>query len=376
MNILKRELPFWIALCTAIGIYGTGFSIEHSQYPALLGLALFVIILFCIFRVSLHADRLAEMLGEPYGTLILTTAATLIEVAVMVAAVTHGENNPTFIRDTIASTLFIILGGMMGLAILIGGIYHIEQSINTNGANMYLGLLIPLALLTLVLPNFTTSTIGPTLAAKQEIFIGCISLALYGIFLFAQTKRYRNYFDDPFPFGANVSQAKAGGHSEVQALTAHETHTRRDVLIATLWLICSLVVVVLLIEKLAIVVDYGYEKLGFPEALIGTTVAVLVLAPEWLACIQAAKNNHLQRALNVALGSGLATLSLSVPAMLFWVALNGIHIELGLHPREIVLLLACLWVAHVNLSTGRTNIMQGAVLFVLFVSAVFLVFNP
>ena len=116
--------------------------------------------------------------------------------------------------------------------------------------------------------------------------------------------------------------------------------------------------------------------MGLPQSLNGITVAILVLAPEWLAAIRAARTNHLQRSMNIALGSGLATLSLSVPVMLFWVAFNGYQIELGLHPREIVMLLASLWVAHVALTTGKSNIMQGAMLFILFISSIFLIFNP
>lgn len=375
MKILKKEAAFFIALVTAMYLYLIGPSVELMGYQLVVAAALFGIILACIFRVAHFADHLAEMLGEPYGTLLLTISATLIEVAVMITALTHGDGNPTFVRDTIAATLFIVLGGMMGLSMIIGGSYHLDQSINTNGAHMYLGLLIPLALLTLVLPNFTTSSVGPTLAWDQEVFIGVISLALYGVFIFAQTKRYRNFFDDPYPFGASRGATSDAAHTSVNHHEGTELEWKK-IIHSVFWLVLTLIVVILLIEKLAILISIGYARLGFPKTLNGTTVAILVLAPEWLAALYAAKANHLQRSLNIALGSGLATLSLSVPVMLFWVAYNDLHIELGLHPREIVMLLASLWVAHVSISTGKSNIMQGSILFILFLSSIFLIFNP
>jgi len=376
VNILEKEIAFFIALGTTVFLYLAAPPLELMSYQLVVAACLFFIILACIFRVAHFADHLAEMLGEPYGTLLLTISATLIEVAVMITALTHGDGNPTFVRDTITATLFIVLGGMMGLSMIIGGTYHLDQSLNTNGAHMYLGLLIPLALLTLVLPNFTTTTIGPTLAFSQEVFIGIIALALYAVFIFAQTKRYRNFFDDPYPFGASRSARQE--ESETY-LVQHEEVKFLDwpkVLKSFFWLSACLVVVILLIEKLAILINIGYAKMGFPETLNGTTVAILVLAPEWIASLNAAKSNHLQRSLNIALGSGLATLSLSVPVMLFWVAYHHHQIVLGLHPREIVMLLASLWVAHVAISTGKSNIMQGAILFILFVSSIFLIFNP
>mgnify|MGYP006268906169 FL=1 len=374
MILFKKYGGFLLSLLAFAYLYISSIGISEPSQLLIIFPILFAIILAGIFRVAHFADHLAEIMGEPYGTLLLTISATLIEVTVMITALTHSEGNPTFIRDTITATLFIVLGGMMGLSMIVGSFRELDQNINTNGASMYLGLLIPLALLTLVLPNFTTSTIGPTLAISQEVFIGVISLALYGIFLFSQTKRYRNYFDDPFPFGASAKdKPSTANHS---SSNHGQNKGFREILHSTFWLIANLIVVVLLIEKLAILIEVGYAKMGFPPALNGTTVAILVLAPEWLASLHAARSNHLQRSINIALGSGLATLSLSVPVMLFWVAYHQYHIELGLHSREIVMLLASLWVAHVSLATGKSNIMQGAILFILFLSSIFLIFNP
>lgn len=374
MSPQKAYIPFFLALLAVLYFYVLGPNIEDMPYLIAIFGVLFTIILVGVFRIAYFADHLAEVLGEPYGTLILTISATLIEVAVMITALTHADGNSTFVRDTITATLFIVLGGMMGLSMIIGGIYHLDQDINTKGASMYLALLIPLALLTLALPNYTTSTIGPSLAISQEVFIGIIALALYAVFIYAQTKRHRNYFDDPFPFGASaITQSE---HNPINIEPRNKENVWKEIRGSVFWLLAYLIVVVLLIEKLAILIGIGFSELGFPRALNGTTVAILVLAPEWLASLHAAKANHIQRSLNIALGSGLATLSLSVPVMLLWVAYHHHHIVLGLHPRELTMLLASLWVAHVCLSTGKSNIMEGSILFILFLSSIFLIFNP
>lgn len=184
MILFKKYGVFLLSLLALVYLYIFDVAINEPSQLLIIFPVLFGIILAGIFRVAHFADHLAEIMGEPYGTLLLTISATLIEVTVMITALTHSEGSLTFIRDTITATLFIVLGGMMGLSMIVGSFRELEQHINTNGASMYLGLLIPLALLTLVLPNFTTSTIGPTLALSQEVFIGVISLALYGIFLF------------------------------------------------------------------------------------------------------------------------------------------------------------------------------------------------
>lgn len=368
---ILREWPLVIGLGTLIGILLLPMSIEDIPRTGLVALVMILITLACVFRVTYHADELAELLGEPYGTLILTLSATIIEVAIMVTVLSGGEGHSTFVRDTIAATVMITVGFMLGIAMFIGAFVHRQQSVNTEGALTYLGLIIPLAILVLILPNYTDSTIGPTLAIAQEVFIAVIALFLYGIFLFIQTRRHRKLFRDrsapePLTFDTELEPTVPEGQKPPPFLRLKHL----------LWLLGSLLLVVLLAEETAIVVYNRLEERQLPDQLGGLVVAMLVLAPECVASINAAYRNRLQRAVNIALGSGLATLSLSVPTILLIVSFLGHTIDLGLPPREMIMLLSILWVANLALATKRTNLMQGTVLLILFVTYGFLIVVP
>ncbi len=354
-----------------IGVWNSPIPIQDIPHTGLVALVLFAITLTCVFRVTYHADELAELLGEPYGTLILTLSATIIEVAIMVTVLGHAGGNPTFVRDTIAATVMITVGFMLGIAMFIGAFVHRQQTVNTEGAMTYMGLIVPLAILALILPNFTDTTIGPTLAIAQEIFIAVVALFLYGIFLFIQTRRHRQLFSDesaPEPLTFDAKLEPTVPHGEKAPPWTRLKHFA--------WLLASLLLVVLLAEEMAILMDDLLEEHSLPEQLGGLVVATLVLAPECLASANAAYRNRLQRAVNIALGSGLATLSLSVPAILIIVSSLGHTIELGLPPREMIMLLSTLWVANIALATRRTNLMQGTVLLVLFLTYGFLIIVP
>ncbi len=375
MALIRRsvlsEWPLLLGLATMMGIWQLSIPIQDIPRTGLVAFGLFLITLTCVFRVTHHADELAELMGEPYGTLILTLSATIIEVAIMVTVLSHGEGNPTFVRDTIAGTVMITVGLMLGMAMFIGAFVHRQQSVNTEGAMTYLGLIIPLAVLVLILPNFTDSTIGPTLAIAQEVFIAVIALLLYGIFLFIQTRRHRKLFRDrsapePLTFDA--------GHKHTPHLVYPPPPFAKSKHFA--WLLTNLFIVVLLAEEMAVVVDDLLEERHLPEQLGGLIVAMLVLSPECLASIKAAYRNRLQRAVNIALGSGLATLSLSVPAILLIVSSMGHTIELGLPAREMIMIVSTLWVANIALATEKTNLMQGTVLLVLFLTFGFLIVVP
>ena len=368
---LWREWPLLVGLLTLFAISQSPVPIETISRTGIVALGLFFVSLGCVFRVTYHADELAEMLGEPYGTLILTISATIIEVAIMVTVLGHGEGNETFVRDTIAATVMITVGFMLGMAMLIGAFVHKQQEANTEGALTYLGLIIPLAILVLIMPNFTDSTVGPTLALAQEIFVAVVALLLYAIFLFIQTRRHRKMFLDrsapePMTFDAKIEPTiPVGEKSPPYYRLKHLA-----------WLLGSLLLVVLLAEEMAVVVDSRLEARDLPDQLGGLIVAMLVLAPECLASINAAYRNRLQRAINIALGSGLATLSLSVPTILIIVSSLGHTIELGLPAREMIMLISTLWVANIALATHRTNLMHGAVLLVLFLTYGFLIVVP
>ncbi len=371
LKTLRAEWPLCLGLATLLGIWKSPIPIQDIPHAGLVALVLFAITLSCVFRVTYHADELAELLGEPYGTLILTLSATIIEVAIMLTVLSHAGGNPTFVRDTIAATVMITVGFMLGIAMFIGAFVHRQQSVNTEGALTYLGLIIPLSILVLILPNFTDSTIGPTLGIAQEVFVAVVALLLYGIFLFIQTRRHRTLFHDssapePLTFDADLEPTIPRGQKPPPYLRLRHL----------LWLLASLLLVVLLAEEMAVVVDDLLEERQLPEQLGGLIVAMLVLAPECIASINAAYRNRIQRAVNIALGSGLATLSLSVPAILIIVSSIGHTVDLGLPPREMIMLVSTLWVANIALATKRTNLMQGSVLLVLFLTYTFLIVVP
>jgi Ca2+:H+ antiporter len=334
---------------------------------------LFATMLWCAFGVVRHADCLAEMLGEPYGTLILTLAVIAIEVSLISAIMVLGENEPTLARDTMFAVLMIILNAMVGLALLLGGLRHREQHYNLQGAKAFLATLVPLAVLTLVLPDFTTSSALPEFTRAQAIFFTALTVILYGVFLVIQTVRHRNQFVQP-----GIRDEPAHGDPLAHDESAHE-HGRHEILSVpyhALLLVLTMLPVVLLSKKLAAFVDYGTETVGAPVALGGLIVAILVLAPEGLGALRAALANRLQRSVNILLGSALATISLTVPAVLVIGLVTGRRVELGLDPVEMLLLLLTLAVSTLTFTGGRTSILQGAIHLVLFFAFLVLIFNP
>jgi Ca2+:H+ antiporter len=331
---------------------------------------LFAVMLWCAFGVVRHADCLAEMLGEPYGTLILTLSVIAIEVSLISAIMVLGENQPTLARDTMFAVLMIILNAMVGLALLLGGLRYREQHYNLQGAKAFLAVLVPLAVLTLVLPGFTTSTGRSAFTPSQAIFFGALTVVLYGVFLLIQTVRHRNQFLEPAieadargPLAADDT-AHEHGHHEIHSVPYH-----------AVLLLLTMLPVVLLSKKLAAFVDYGIETMRAPDALGGLIVAVLVLAPEGLGALRAALANQLQRSVNILLGSALATISLTVPAVLMISLVIDRSVELGLGQVEMILLLLTLAVSTLTFTGGRTNILQGAIHLVLFLAFVGLIFE-
>jgi Ca2+:H+ antiporter len=310
-----------------------------------------------------HADCLAIRLGEPYGTLILTLSAISIEVVMIASLMLHGQNNPTFARDAMFGVIMIMLNGMVGIALLLGGLRFREQIYNLQGANAYLVVIIPLAALGMALPNFTTSTQGPTLSSYQATFLLALTVGLYGIFLVVQTIRHQGYFADPEP-----------------AKPCRDGATADPVIRSTLWhsllLVSYLLPVMLLSEKLAQPIDYAIEELGEPTALGGFLVAILVLAPEALGGIRAALDNRLQRSVNIFLGSVLSTIGLTIPAVLAIGLLTGKSVILGLPSAEVTLLFVTFLVSMTTFSGNRTNVLQGAVHILLFLVYFMLIFRP
>lgn len=360
IRFIRNEWMLWLSLLTSlIFLLGSNTLLALLSNPFLLGILfiwLFSVILGAALSVVHHADHLAARLGEPYGTLILTLAVTSIEVMSISAVMMHG-NNPAMARDTLFSVLMIILNGMVGLSLLIGAWKHREQYYNLQGANTYLCLIVPLTVLSLILPDYTQTTPGPTLSDTQETFLAVMSINLYGIFLALQTGRHRGYFS------CNDEEEQhhlSGSHS----LTYH-----------ALLLAAYMAPVVFLAEQLGKPLDYLIDTLHAPEKFGGIIIALLVATPEAIGAIRAAAGNKLQRSVNIFLGSVLSTIGLTIPAMLMISHITGRNIILGLQNTDIVMLLLTLAVSVITFSSGRTNVLQGLIHLILFAAYLLLIFQ-
>lgn len=374
-DFFLQESAFLFGTFTTVLFYLFSDVLLAGLAPDLKTVALFLWIfatmLWCSFGVVRHADFLAEQLGEPYGTLILTLSVISIEVSLIASIMLSGANEPTLARDTMFAVLMIVLNGMVGITLLIGGLKHREQHYNLQGAKAFLAVLVTLSVLTLVLPKVTVSTPLPTFTPYQEVFFATITILLYGVFLGIQTVRHKGLFLQPgeraqTPHRAAESEAgKRVDHLEVRSVLYH-----------AVLLLLTMLPVVLLSKKLALFVDFGIEGMGAPVALGGLIIAILVLTPEGIGALHAARANQLQRSVNILLGSALATIGLTVPAVLTISLVIDRYVELGLNDVETLLLLLTLAVSALTFTGGRTNILQGALHLVLFFAYVFLIFNP
>jgi Ca2+:H+ antiporter len=363
-NRLSSELPLLLCAVTTItfAVGGEPLLGAAMSPPALAftSMWIFGLILVASTRVVRHAEHLADRLGEPYGTLILTLSVTAIEIASISAVMLHGENNPTLVRDTLFAVIMIILNGMVGISILAGGWIHREQHYNLQGANAYLSVIVPITVLSLILPDFTRTTPGPTLSTYQQAFLVVVSIGLYAAFLAIQTGRHHHYFGEGKQ--AEVTQKPSRSGTPFPILSA-------------VLLLAYLVPIIYLAELLAHPIDYLIETLQLPTAVGGVIIAVLVATPEALGAVRAAINNQLQRSMNIFLGSVLSTIGLTIPAMLIIGSVTGRHFMLGLEHTDIVMLLLTLFSSGVTFASGRTNVLQGAVHLVLFVAYILLIFQ-
>ena len=307
---LYREWPLLMNMTTTALFLGFGpgwlADLSNSLWFAFILMWLFTVILFSAFAVVRHAENLADRLGEPLGTLILTLAVTGIEVMMIAAVMYAGHGNSALARDAMFAVVMIVLNGMVGLSLLLGGLRYHEQTYSLQGANAFLAVIVPLAALGLVLPNYTVSSPGPTFSTPQATFLIVMSLGLYGVFLAIQNLRHRDYFVAPRP-AKTVDGQSAEGHAD---------HRARSVAYHLPLLLAYLLPLVFLSKQLAVPINYGIRVLDAPPALGGFLVAVLILAPESLGAARAALTNQLQRSVNILLGSVLATITLTIPAVL------------------------------------------------------------
>ena len=356
------QMPLWTigapALAVAIlaaamfGLLGGGFLVGLAA----LGLA------GSVFAAVHHAEVVAHRVGEPLGTLVLALAVTLIEVALIVSVMTAGgEEAAGLARDTVFAAVMIILNGIIGLCLLVGGLMHREQSFSLDGASAALAALATIVILTLVFPNYTVTTPGPYYSPSQLALIAIVTLVVYGAFIFTQTVGHRQYFLADADESPTPPAARPGNR-----ITA----------LSSMLLVICLVAVVLLAKKLAPSLEAAVSRMGAPDALVGVIIAGIVLLPEGLAAVRAALANHLQTSLNLALGSALASIGLTIPAVSFVSLYGNFHLRLGLDGKSSLLLMLSLFVAVLVLRTGRTIILHGVILLTLFVVYLFTTIVP
>ena len=366
-GVIRAELALGFGVATAaIFLWAGSALIEIIGHPVALivvFLWLFAAILWSAVSVVRHAECLAVKWGEPYGTLVLTLSAIAIEVVMISAAMLHGQNNPALGRDAIFAVVMIALNGFVGLVLLLGGLRHGEQYYNLEGVNSYLNVIMTLAVLGLVLPNFTTTTGGPTFSTGQQIFLVVVSLFLYAIFLLIQTMRHRGYFME--------SERAVVAPDSVD----HPLHAQSTAFHAPM-LVLYLIVVILLAEKFAVPLDNSIEKFGMPQEFGGAIIAALVLAPEGVGAIRADLRNQLQRSINILFGSVLATIGLTIPAVLTISLVTKRPVTLGVQGGDLPLLLLTLAVSVVTFTSRKTNILQGCVHLLLFAVFLLLIFSP
>ena len=325
---------------------------------------LLLVVLFSAFAVVRHAESLAARLGEPLGTLILTLAVTGIEVAIIVATMSTGTGSPTLARDAMFAVVMIVLNGLVGLTLLIGGLKYHEQDYNLQGASTFLAVILPLAVIGLVLPSFTRSAPDQAFSPIQAGVWALVSVALYGVFLGIQNVRHRAYFRSA---EATDASAAVPARALARAPAAIAYHT--------ILLVIYMVLLILLSTQIAVPIDFTIRVFGAPVALAGFLVAVLVLSPEAFAAIRAAFANDLQRSVNILLGSALATIGLTIPAVLTFGLIADRNIILGLDPVDMTMLALTLLQSTMTFSSTRTNVLLGAVHLLLFSVYLLLMFQ-
>ena len=316
------------------------------------------VVLWCAFSVIVAADHLAEMLGEPFGTLILTFSIVAIEV-MLISTVMLGGGAPTIGRDTMFAVMMIVLNGVIGLSLVIGGLKHHTQDYSLPGASAYLSVIIPLVTIALILPSVTTSTDAQTLSTTQAILFAAATIALYVIFILIQTGRHRDLF--------------VHGPSEEHDVPPA---TPREIGKWVALLVAGALPIVLLSKNLDKVVDAEIDAIGAPGALTGVLIAMIVFTPEGISALKAASRNQLQRTVNLCLGACLSTLGLTLPAVLTIGLITGEQVILGLDPTGIVLVVLTLLLSIVTFSGPRTTVLEGAVHLLVFFVYIVLVFSP
>ncbi|KQM67106.1 ionic transporter y4hA [Sphingomonas sp. Leaf16] len=358
----RTALPWWSLIVPLLGVVAILLNLAKASGVGA-GLAAAVMI-GCVIAAVHHAEVVAHKVGEPFGTLVLAVAVTVIEVSLIVSLMLSGSGDvATLARDTVFAAIMIILNFIVGICLLVGGIRHHEQRFVLRGVSAALSVLAAMAVLSLVLPNYTSTVAGPTLSSSQLTFVAIISVILYATFVMVQTVRHRDYFlpavDGSLPKDAHAEPPSAG----------------------TAWiafgvLLVALVGVVLLAKDLSPSIEAAVRGAGLPLAVVGILIAGLVLAPESLAAVKAARKDRLQTSLNLAMGSALATIGLTIPSVAIVSLVMEWPLSLGIDAKSMVLFALSMLVSTLTLGNGRTTVLSGIVHLTIFAAYLFITVVP
>jgi Ca2+:H+ antiporter len=351
----SKGLTFGVPIMAWV-LFGLHFSIHHPLFSLLL----FVALVLSVLQAVHHAEIIAQAIGEPFGTLVLALAVTCIEASLIISLmIAGGPDAAALARDTVFAAVMIILTGMLGLSIFIGSLRFSEQNFIQEGANATITTLVAISVLTLILPNFTTSVPGPYYSDAQLIFVAIITLALYASFLFVQNFKHKEYFVE-----------------EKEPTSLPVDVTKKDFYTSLVLLVICLAAVVLLAKSLAPDLDLFVEKIGAPHSLAGVIIAMIVLMPEALSAFSASRKNQLQKSLNLSLGSALASICLTLPVVSGYALITKTPLVLGIDNASSVLFLLSLFVVVLSLKTGKTSILSGIILLLIFLVYLFITIFP
>jgi Ca2+:H+ antiporter len=355
---MTRHLPVWTVAAPVVAL-GIDLTV-HGRPGLLAATALVLALVAAVLAAVHHAEVLALRIGEPFGAILLALSVTVIELGLIVSIMLGDDPEPTLMRDTIHATVVLVLHGIAALCIVVGALRHREQEFRIEGAHAYLMVLLPMVAITLVLPNYTTSAPGPYYTTAQLAFVSAACLLLWLAFTFVQTVRHREYFV-PQDAVATAHAARPGGRIALASLAL---------------LLVALAAVVLLAKGVSPFIQNAVDVAGAPTALVGVIVAAIVLLPEGMTALRAARDNQLQTSINLALGSGVASIGLTVPTVSLIAWWTGSPLALGVTPGGAVLLALSFMMALITYGTGRASLLSGMVHLILLATWLFLVVVP
>ncbi|WP_300617709.1 ionic transporter y4hA [Dokdonella sp.] len=358
-----KHNPLWTMAVPPAGLAILGLYWSVPGFPGIVILLVLGLVGSVIASVH-HAEVIAHRVGEPFGTLVLALAVTVIEVALIVSMMlSGGEATSGLARDTVFAAVMIILNGIIGASLLVGGRKHRVQGFKLDGVNAALGTLTVIVVFTLIVPNYSTSAPGPVYTNSQLVFVAVATVALFAAFTVFQTIRHRDYF-----LPTDEDETDPDEHAAQP--------TSREALASLGLLLVALVVVVLSAKGISPSIEALLLAVGAPPATVGILIAAIVLLPESVAAIRAAHANRLQTSLNLAIGSAIASIGLTVPTVAVLAVVMGWPLALGLDMKSTVLLVLSLFVVSISLRTGRTTVLPGVVHLVMFAAYLFLSFVP